>query len=128
VLCHADIHTANVLVGADGQLWIVDWDEAVLAPQERDLMFVMGGGIDDQMVRPQDEALFFQGYGASTIDALALAYYRYAWAVSDISAFGDDVFFRTDLSPHAKQAAADEFVNLFLPGRIVAKAFASLFS
>jgi spectinomycin phosphotransferase len=125
VLCHADIHTANVLVGADGQLWIVDWDETVLAPKERDLMFVAGGGINDRLVSPGDEELFFQGYGATTIDVLALAYYRYAWAVSDISAFGTEIFFRTDLGPGAKDAAADEFINLFLPGRIVAKALAS---
>jgi hypothetical protein len=40
VLCHADLHTWNVLVDADQQLWIVDWDEAIVAPKERDMMFV----------------------------------------------------------------------------------------
>jgi len=43
VLCHADIHTNNVLLDAGGQVWIVDWDETILAPRERDLMFVVGG-------------------------------------------------------------------------------------
>jgi Ser/Thr protein kinase RdoA (MazF antagonist) len=43
VLCHADLHTWNVLVDSVGDLWIADWDEAVLAPRERDLMFVVGG-------------------------------------------------------------------------------------
>ena len=33
VLCHADLHTWNVLVDAGRRLWIVDWDEAVLAPR-----------------------------------------------------------------------------------------------
>ena len=45
VLCHTDLHTWNVLVDAGRRLWIVDWDEAVLAPPGRDLMFVVGGGI-----------------------------------------------------------------------------------
>ncbi len=31
VPCHADIHTANVLLDAGGQVWIVDWDETMLA-------------------------------------------------------------------------------------------------
>ena len=42
VLCHADLHLWNVLVEEAGRLWIADWDEAVLAPRERDLMFVVG--------------------------------------------------------------------------------------
>jgi spectinomycin phosphotransferase len=46
VLCHADLHTWNVLVDGDGRLWLVDWDEAILAPRERDLMFLVGGIVD----------------------------------------------------------------------------------
>jgi spectinomycin phosphotransferase len=125
VLCHADIHTANVLVGSDGQLWIVDWDEAVLAPKERDLMFVVRGGIDDRLVGPCDEQRFFAGYGATALDPLGLTYYRYAWAISDISAFGADVFLRSELSAAVKATAADQFMSLFESGRIVTKAFAS---
>ncbi len=124
VLCHADIHTANVLLDADGRVWFVDWDEAVLAPRERDLMFVVGG-ISSTLVGPREEALFFRGYGATTVDPLSLAYYRYAWAVGDIGAFGEEVFFRPDLGPETKRAAADLFMGLFRPGEIVALAFAS---
>ena len=125
VLCHADIHTANVLLDGGGQVWIVDWDDTVLAPKERDLMFVVGGGISSQLVGPRDEELFLQGYGATTVDPLALAYYRYAWAVSDIGAFGAQVFLRPDLGPVTRRAAVDAFMGLFLPGNIVALAFAS---
>ena len=125
VLCHADIHTANVLLDADGQAWIVDWDETVLAPKERELMFAVGGGISRTLVGPRDEELFLQGYGATTLDPLGLAYYRYAWAVSDIGAYGADVFFRPDLGPVTRRAAVDDFKSLFLPGRIVTLAFGS---
>lgn len=125
VLCHADIHTNNVLLDAGGQVWIVDWDETLLAPKERDLMFVAGGGINSELVGPREEELFFQGYGAATLDPLALAYYRYAWAVGDIGAYGDQVFFRPDLGEVTKRAAVDMFLSLFMPGRIVALAFAS---
>lgn len=128
VLCHADIHTANVLVDADGQIWIVDWDETVLAPKERDLMFVLRGGISDQLVGPHEEKLFLQGYGATTINPLALAYYGCAWAVADIGEYAAEVFFQPDLGKITRRAAVDEFMGLFLPGNIVALAFASTFT
>jgi spectinomycin phosphotransferase len=125
VLCHTDIHTNNVLLDAGGQVWIVDWDETVLAPKERDLMFVAGGGINSELVGLHEEELFLQGYGPTTLDPLALAYYRYARAVDDISYYVDQVFFRPDLSEATKHAAVDQCMRLFLPGRIVAKAFAT---
>lgn len=40
VLCHADFHDANLLIDPTGRLFIVDWDEIILAPKERDLVFV----------------------------------------------------------------------------------------
>ncbi len=120
VLCHADIHTNNVMLDADGQVWIVDWDETVLAPRERDLMFVIGG-----LVGPRQEELFFQGYGETSVDPLALAYYRYARAVEDIGDYGEQVFLRPDLGPGARRAAVEGFMSLFTPGSIVSLAFAS---
>lgn len=127
VLCHADVHTDNVLLDEDGQVWIVDWDETMLAPLERDLMFVLGGGISRELVGPREEELFLRGYGPVTSDPdpLALAYYRYAWAVSDVGAYGEEVFFRPDLGPVSRRAAFDTFMSLFRPGEIVALAFAS---
>ena len=44
VVCHSDLHGRNVLVGTDNEVAIVDWDEPIPAPKERDLMFI-GGGI-----------------------------------------------------------------------------------
>jgi spectinomycin phosphotransferase len=43
VICHADPHLGNVLVGPANEAWLIDWDDAVLAPREQDLMFVLGG-------------------------------------------------------------------------------------
>jgi len=105
-------------------VWIVDWDETVLAPRERDLMFVIGGIIGG-LVGPRQEELFFQGYGETSVDPLALAYYRYARAVEDIGAYGEEVFFRPDLGPVSKRAAVEGCMSLFTPGSIVSLAFAS---
>jgi spectinomycin phosphotransferase len=125
VVCHTDIHTNNVLLADDGQVWIVDWDESMLAPRERDLMFVIGGGLRRGLVAPREEELFFQGYGATTADALAIAYYRYARAVSDIGYVAEQVFFRPDLGPDSKRTAVERFVLLFQPGSNVAQALGS---
>jgi spectinomycin phosphotransferase len=43
VVCHGDPHLGNVLIGQDERVWLIDWDETVLAPSERDLMFILGG-------------------------------------------------------------------------------------
>jgi spectinomycin phosphotransferase len=118
VLCHADLHTWNVLIDAGQQLWIVDWDEAVLAPRERDLMFVVGG-IGHGLVRPRDTACFFQGYGKARIDRRLLAYYRCAWAVQDIAAYGESVLLLPTLGEEARRAAVAGFMDLFEPGNIV---------
>jgi spectinomycin phosphotransferase len=118
VLCHADLHTWNVLVETDQQLWIVDWDEAILAPKERDLMFVVVG-IGHDLVRPRDTECFFQGYGNATIDPHLLAYYRVAWAVQDIAAYGEQALMAPTLRQETRRAALDGFMELFEPGNII---------
>jgi spectinomycin phosphotransferase len=124
VLCHADLHTWNVLVDADGRLWLVDWDEAVLAPRERDLMFVVGGVARD-LVRPGDTDRFFQGYGEAAIDPRLLAYYRCAWAVQDIAAYAEQVLLAPGRGGVTRRAAVQGFRDLFAPGNIVDLARAS---
>lgn len=156
VLCHADIHTNNLLIDRNGQVRFVDWDETMAAPRERDLMFVVGG-IAPGLVRPAETARFFEGYGAWPgaeaevpngvpadlsnaeppgsptdapngalgVDPLALAYYRCAWAISDIGAYGEQVLERPDLGPASRAAALTRFGRLFAPGYIVEIALGS---
>jgi spectinomycin phosphotransferase len=118
VLCHADLHTWNVLVEPGGALWIVDWDEAVLAPRERDLMFVVGG-IAAGLVAPADTGRFLKGYGEVAIDRDLLAYYRVAWAVQDIAAYGEEITASPWLGEETRAASLDGFMILFEPGQIV---------
>jgi spectinomycin phosphotransferase len=125
VLCHADIHTNNVLVASDSErIWIVDWDETMLAPRERDLMFVIGG-IGPGFVDARRERLFFEGYGDVGVDPVAMAYYRFNWALADIGAYGEQVFLRPDLGPQDLAEAVERFESLFEPGSIVPIAMAS---
>ncbi|HXF62609.1 MAG TPA: aminoglycoside phosphotransferase family protein [Caldilineaceae bacterium] len=130
-LCHADMHPWNVLLEADPtgeQWWLVDWDETILALKERDLMFVVGS-IGRDLVKPQETACFMQGYGdgegATPIDLDALTYYRYAWAVQDIAAYGEEVFFLPDRSEDSRRKALQGLMSLFEPGNIVDLALSS---
>jgi spectinomycin phosphotransferase len=124
VLCHGDLHTWNVLVDAGRRPWVVDWDEAVLAPKERDLMFVVGG-IRRGLVAPLDTDCFFQGYGEASVDQRLLAYYRCAWAVQDIAAYAEQALLAPALGEASRRAALDGFKELFEPGYIVELATAA---
>lgn len=123
VVCHADIHTNNLLLDAQGSLFVVDWDQPVLAPKERDLLFVtVGGFVTDERL----EQLFFQGYngsdGTPEYDWLAMAYFRYARSVEDIGAFTEEVYF-LDGSEDTKQDAVKWLKSLFEPWSIVEAAY-----
>lgn len=118
VLCHGDIHTANLLVTPDGALHVVDWDQPILAPKERDLMFVVGA--DAQPTRT--ETLFFAGYGATEVDALALAYYRYEWCVQEFCDFAERVFALDDVGDETRAESVRGFQQLFAPGDVVEEA------
>lgn len=118
VLCHADIHTANILVAGDN-LFIVDWDQPILAPKERDLMFVVSGN----EVPGREEELFFEGYGEAAVDWLALAYYRYEWVVQEIGDFGERVFLLADVSDITRKDSVRGFRQLFRPGNVADAAY-----
>jgi spectinomycin phosphotransferase len=84
VLCHSDFHGGNILISDNDELYIVDWDNPILAPKERDLMFI-GGGIDGIWKSERDEARFYDGYGKTEVNLTALAYYRYERVIEDLA-------------------------------------------
>jgi spectinomycin phosphotransferase len=124
VLCHADIHTGNVLVSDDDKIYIVDWDESIFAPKERDLLFVMGSIFNDTS-EGRWERYFFQGYGETKVDPLALAYYRYDWCVEDIGSFAERIFTLEIVGEEAKANSIWWFKNLFAQGNSVEAALST---
>ncbi len=124
VLCHADIHTANVLIGGAGQLFIVDWDQTIFAPKERDLMFVVGERAASSPFSESERA-FLRGYGQSDVNWLAMAYYRYEWVVQEIADFAERVFLTPDIGLETKQNALRGFMQLFRPGDVITSAYTS---
>lgn len=116
VLCHADIHTANILIDKEGRLFVVDWDGLLFAPRERDLMFVIGA---------RQAPLFFVGYANTQIDRVAVAYYRYEWVVQEIGDYGERVFLNKNTARETRDHAVQAFRQLFQPGDVVEAAYES---
>ena len=81
-------------------------------------MFVVGG-IGHGLVTPADTASFLDGYGQVTVDPTLLAYYRCAWAVQDVAAYGEQALPSPTAGEPTRQAAVEGFEDLFAPGNIV---------
>jgi Ser/Thr protein kinase RdoA (MazF antagonist) len=126
VLCHGDAHLANLLVADSGELWLVDWDGAVLAPRERDLMFVVEGVLADAPVQPEEQAHFFAGYGRPEVDPAHLAYYRCAWALEDVAGFAVEILDDPTRTGAQRAQALRYFRSLLTPTGIVSVAERSL--
>lgn len=106
VLCHADLHPANILrEEKTGRVHVIDWDETMLAPKERDFIFIREPYVD----------AFFQGYGGKAeIDWMVLAYYLWERVVQDVIAFSRDICLRDEWKEETKAE------NLKLLQRILA--------
>lgn len=126
VVCHGDPHLGNLLLGEDERVWLVDWDDAVLAPPERDLMFVTGGVLAFAPVTGPEQERFFAGYGPVEIDRTRLAYYMCVRAMEDLFDFAADV---VDVNGHIQTERAWAFSivdGLLSPSGLVTLALSSL--
>lgn len=115
VLCHADIHGGNVLIAGEGSIYIVDWDDPIMAPRERDLMFI-GAGVGNVWNQADEVDLFYRGYGAIEVNRVILAYYRHVRIIEDIAEFGQELL----LTPTSRNRLEmyKQFVALFAPNGV----------
>jgi spectinomycin phosphotransferase len=123
VLCHYDIHAGNILIDVNDDLYIVDWDNPILAPKERDLMFI-GGGIGGVWNTEQETKLFYKGYGQTEIDPIALAYYRYERIIEDIAVYCEQIFL-TNEGGEDREQSLQYLTSNFLPNSVLEIAYKS---
>lgn len=122
VVCHSDIHAGNVLTVRGGALYIVDWDNPILAPKERDLMYAGGCQFGSRRTLQEEEHLFYRGYGPTTVDPFALAYYRYERIVDDIAVFCEQLLLSDEGGADREQSLRYLKSN-FLPGNTIEIAY-----
>ncbi len=118
IVCHSDLHAGNILVEGNGRFYIVDWDDPILAPKERDLMFIGGGLLGNWRTPEEEEALFYRGYGHTQIDATALAYYRCERIIQDIAVYCEELLLTAEGGADRAQSLRYLKSN-FLPGSTI---------
>ena len=123
VLCHSDIHGGNVLMNGNTTLYIVDWDEPMMAPKERDLMYI-GAGVANVWNDPREVTLFYEGYGKTEVNMAMLSYYRHERIVEDIALFGQDLLLMSAGGANRSEIFKF-FIAMFEPNGVVEIAFKS---
>lgn len=121
VLCHSDIHGGNVLIDGSGAIYIVDWDEPIMAPKEHDLMFI-GGGVANVWNDPREEEFFYKGYGRPNINTVILAYYRHERIVKDIVEYSRALLL-SSAGGEYRLEMYKQFIDMFEPNGVVDIAF-----
>jgi spectinomycin phosphotransferase len=106
VICHADLHARNLIRDLSGHVFVIDWDEVMLAPKERDFIFLR---------KPHAEA-FFQGYTGAEVDWSLLTYYLWERVVQDLIYLADNVCFRGDWTEEMRDQVVQTFHESLGPG------------
>ena len=106
VICHADLHARNLIRDPSGHVFVIDWDEVMLAPKERDFIFLR---------KPYSEA-FFQGYTDTEVDWSLLTYYLWERVVQDLIYDAHHVCFRGDWTEETRAQVAQMFHDSLGPG------------
>ncbi|MER5337792.1 phosphotransferase [Micromonospora sp. NPDC002717] len=125
VVCHGDPHLGNLLLGPEGRVWLIDWDDAVLAPRECDLMFLIGGVLAFAPVTAAQQAAAFAGYGRVDVDATRLAWFLSVRALDDIGDWSRQVLDAASAEADRRQAL-DIVRGLVSPHGLVTLADAAL--
>jgi spectinomycin phosphotransferase len=121
VLCHADLHPGNTVIDQSGKLLIVDWDSPILAPREKDLMFIGGG----HRFKHTDIHAFYNAYGEVKLNRQLIAYYRNERIVADIAVYADEILGEKGTTED-RETGLELLMRQFEPGREVEAALSSL--
>src|SRR2546427_1008327 len=86
VNCHGEPSPGNVLSSSNGEIYLLDWDDPIFAPKEKDLLFFKDN------VEP-----VMKGYSVfsrdTVIDQDVLEFYGHLWNLGEIADYGGKLLF-----------------------------------
>lgn len=123
VICHADLHPGNIIRTVDGRVFLIDWDDVMLAPKERDFLFAADPLPHD--ATGSGASPFFVGYEPADVDWVALTYYRFERNVTDLIEYARDVLERDDLTDDTKAESIRMIERVFAPSDMMNAAWAA---
>ena len=80
VICHTDLHGENLMMDHQGHLHILDWENAILAPAEHDLMFLAGHESFWESFLP----IYEREIGSARLNSDVLGFYYYRRDLEDL--------------------------------------------
>jgi len=86
VNCHGEPSPGNILSSNDGEIYLLDWDDPIFAPKEKDLLFFkdnIGPVMKGYSVFSQD----------TVIDQDVLEFYGHLWNLGEIAYYGGKILF-----------------------------------
>ncbi len=83
VICHTDLHGGNLMTDDQGNLYILDWENALIAPPEHDLFFFASDGRFWELFLPA----YKRQFGPASIEVDILRFYYYRRTLEDIAGF-----------------------------------------
>jgi spectinomycin phosphotransferase len=86
VNCHGEPSPGNVLSSSSGEVYLLDWDDPIFAPKEKDLLFFKDN-IEPVM---RGYSLFSKD---NNIDRDVLEFYGHMWNLGEIADYGSKILF-----------------------------------
>src|SRR5207244_8389909 len=86
VKCHGEPSPGNILSSDNAEVYLLDWDEPIFAPKEKDLLFFK--------VNLEPVMKGYSGFSSDTvIDQDVLEFYGHMWNLGEITCYGSKVLF-----------------------------------
>jgi spectinomycin phosphotransferase len=109
VLVHTDLHGGNLIRTPQDELYVVDWEGAMLAPAEHDLFIFAGEGFASLL------AAYLRTYGSNQLHPELFAYYFHRRLLEDAAEFLHSLLHEDD-SPQAFRSDLDLLASSCLAG------------